>query len=989
MTAPDALALARHIFLSGSGLPGGSAACAPGHAPAGPGKPAAPAWAGAPHWRVLETDWGQGLNFLALWHAWRQCPARPARLFHTALVRHRPGADTSRQWQQWAAAWPELAPLAAELATHWHGLLPGLHRLRLAGAHVHLSLAVGDALPMLAELGGRYDSLWLSAHAPTDTAAAADADARLLPACARLLRPGALAVMAADKASAPMRAALAASGFACLAGPPSSPALRACLAAPRHSPHQANGAQQLAGQPGQAHAACTAHAAHHTARHTTHYATPHAAAAALHPAPLQPADGAGTPLAIPAPVRAARAAAGKAPDKLPAEWPGASQAQSLGQSSNQSPSQSPARPLAPPSGQPHVAWPAQPSVSPPSLSATQPPLHAHPANMPANAPVACPGQPQAHGQRPGAGEAGKPAPGRCAIIGGGLAGAAAAHALAQRGWQVQVLDRAARPAAGASGLPAGVVAPHVSPDDRPLSRLSRAGVRATFCAARQLLQAGQGYAITGVLERHAPGERRLPASWLDDLAWATPAASPGSAPAAIPPASAGTAPASTPLTRQQAARAGLPITAQTLALWHAQAGWLRPAALVRALLQAPGITWRGQCEVARVQPPAATGGAWRLHGAQGQLLAEADLLVIAAGFDSLALLPASTATPANLPTDLPADAAAAMPSAAPFAAPSAMPATRSAAAPATPVPSAPTLPLHPLRGQVAFGPMPGNAQAAAALPPFPVNGHGSLIAHLPPLPFADLPAGLPADPCAERPAPQPTERPADLPADLSADLSAATAAPAPHQPTPPPAASGPALAWWITGSTFEREAALPHLLPQDHAHNRQRLAELLPPAHDALQAQWADGRARAWAAVRATLPDRLPAVGPWAAPHAGQKPPSSQVAQDLCAIYYGAHGAAASTGQPHAPPGTQPGTQPCPQPAQPLQLLTGLGARGLTLSVLCGELLAAWLHDEPWPIEASLARQLQASRWLRPRPAKPAKPARTPQAPPPAPRPAR
>ncbi len=58
-----------------------------------------------------------------------------------------------------------------------------------------------------------------------------------------------------------------------------------------------------------------------------------------------------------------------------------------------------------------------------------------------------------------------------------------------------------------------MVAPHVSPDDRPLSRLTRAGARATLATARDLLQDGIDFGATGVLERHAPGERRLPADW--------------------------------------------------------------------------------------------------------------------------------------------------------------------------------------------------------------------------------------------------------------------------------------------------------------------------------------------------------------------------------------------------------------------------------------------------------------------------------------------
>ena len=44
---------------------------------------------------------------------------------------------------------------------------------------------------------------------------------------------------------------------------------------------------------------------------------------------------------------------------------------------------------------------------------------------------------------------------------------------------LDVLDAALHPAAGASGLPAGLLVPHLSPADGLLSRLSRAGVRTT------------------------------------------------------------------------------------------------------------------------------------------------------------------------------------------------------------------------------------------------------------------------------------------------------------------------------------------------------------------------------------------------------------------------------------------------------------------------------------------------------------------------------
>jgi tRNA 5-methylaminomethyl-2-thiouridine biosynthesis bifunctional protein len=39
-----------------------------------------------------------------------------------------------------------------------------------------------------------------------------------------------------------------------------------------------------------------------------------------------------------------------------------------------------------------------------------------------------------------------------------------------------------------------------------------------------------------------------------------------------------------------------------------------------------------------------------------------------------------------------------------------------------------------------------------------------------------------------------------------------------------------------------------------------------------------------------------------------------------------------------------------------------MGARGLTLSLLCAELLAARLHAEPLPLEAKLAQALSTER---------------------------
>jgi len=71
------------------------------------------------------------------------------------------------------------------------------------------------------------------------------------------------------------------------------------------------------------------------------------------------------------------------------------------------------------------------------------------------------------------------------VIGAGLAGCAAAQALAGRGWQVDVLEQGGGPASGASALPWGLLHPQLSPDDNLLARLTRAGF---LLGRRQLAQ---------------------------------------------------------------------------------------------------------------------------------------------------------------------------------------------------------------------------------------------------------------------------------------------------------------------------------------------------------------------------------------------------------------------------------------------------------------------------------------------------------------------
>ena len=251
------------------------------------------------------------------------------------------------------------------------------------------------------------------------------------------------------------------------------------------------------------------------------------------------------------------------------------------------------------------------------------------------------------------------------IIGAGIAGAGTARALAERGWQVTVLDAGTEPAAGASGLPVGVVAPHTSHDDSGVSRLSRAGLRLMEQTMRDLLQEGVDWGCTGVRERRLPGKTRrggVPLSWLHEHAhtandWTHKA----------------------------------PPPAPDDAYWHPRGAWLRPARLVRALLNHPNIHWQGHAHADALRcTPSTTAGnhtasTWQVL--QGNtVLAESARVVICAGPGSAALVATATADG-----------------------------------------SSPR--INPLRGQVSWGLM-ADVPADAYLPATPVNGNGSFVHHV-------------------------------------------------------------------------------------------------------------------------------------------------------------------------------------------------------------------------------------------------------------------
>ena len=183
-----------------------------------------------------------------------------------------------------------------------------------------------------------------------------------------------------------------------------------------------------------------------------------------------------------------------------------------------------------------------------------------------------------------------------------------------------MLDSAPLPASGASGLPVGLYAPYVSADNNFTSQITDIGVEFTRKLAKRLLIEGMDWQSSGLMTRKY-GE---------------------------------------------------------LEKWHANAGWIKPAALVKACLSQTNISWRGNCQVKRLVQD---GDLWTLLGNDDQVITQADMVVIAASSQSTELL--------------------------------------------NTIPAAPKLNFQAVRGQVTHGNL--DNRAPTKTPTYPINGGGSYI----------------------------------------------------------------------------------------------------------------------------------------------------------------------------------------------------------------------------------------------------------------------
>lgn len=203
-------------------------------------------------------------------------------------------------------------------------------------------------------------------------------------------------------------------------------------------------------------------------------------------------------------------------------------------------------------------------------------------------------------------------PGRVAIVGAGLAGAAVARALARAGVSAEVFEAAPQPASAASGNPAGLFHGIVHAHDGAHARWLRAAALRMRQACTPAFADGQVAGGFGLLRGESVldiaamqaliAAQALPADWVQ--AW-----------------DAATC----------AQRSRLP--ARGLGWFYPGGGWLAPAQLVRHWLLSPGITLHTGARVDRLQRE---GDAWQLQ--LGPRRHRADTVVLANAADALRLL---------------------------------------------------------------------------------------------------------------------------------------------------------------------------------------------------------------------------------------------------------------------------------------------------------------------------------------------------------------
>ncbi|MEX8494921.1 FAD-dependent 5-carboxymethylaminomethyl-2-thiouridine(34) oxidoreductase MnmC [Sphaerotilus sp.] len=207
-----------------------------------------------------------------------------------------------------------------------------------------------------------------------------------------------------------------------------------------------------------------------------------------------------------------------------------------------------------------------------------------------------------------------PGPREALVIGAGLAGCAAAWALARQGWTATVLDRQTAPAQETSGNPGGLMHGTFNAPDSLHARWFRAASQLTARLARPAIASG---AVAGDLRGFVRLEDRLEAEQ-----------------AAAQLARVGLPDTYVRWVTAAEARGHTGLDVATGGWFYADAGWLSPGDWSRWLLaqavSAGQARFQGHAEVTALRySPSGASGDWQALDHRGQVLAQAPVVVLA------------------------------------------------------------------------------------------------------------------------------------------------------------------------------------------------------------------------------------------------------------------------------------------------------------------------------------------------------------------------
>ncbi|HEY0269206.1 MAG TPA: bifunctional tRNA (5-methylaminomethyl-2-thiouridine)(34)-methyltransferase MnmD/FAD-dependent 5-carboxymethylaminomethyl-2-thiouridine(34) oxidoreductase MnmC [Methyloradius sp.] len=194
------------------------------------------------------------------------------------------------------------------------------------------------------------------------------------------------------------------------------------------------------------------------------------------------------------------------------------------------------------------------------------------------------------------------------VIGAGIAGSATAYALANRGWQVTLIDRHPAIAQEASGNPVGIIYPRLTGQDTAMHKLALSGYLHTIRLIQTLNLSSSDFSACGVLQLAFDAQelKRCLAVAARNL------------------------PDDTVRYVDETQASGLAGTALSHpGLFFPAAGWVNPVALCHALTKNSLIHKALSCDVQEIRKKDGNWQVWRTNTHGNQLQAEAPVLILA------------------------------------------------------------------------------------------------------------------------------------------------------------------------------------------------------------------------------------------------------------------------------------------------------------------------------------------------------------------------